>query len=70
MADPAKRRDWLLTRIWSAAMDALAIGLIVLVLTGPYQWYGLTSKRHLGLVLLGAGSAVCAFFLFGLALVF
>ena len=66
MTDPERERDWLLTRIWSAAMDAVAVGLIVLVASGLYLWYRLRRKRRLGLIALGLGLASCAFFLLGL----
>ena len=66
MTDPERERDWVLTRVWSAAMDAVAVGLIVLVLSGLYLWYRLRRKRRLGLLALGLGFGTCAFFLLGL----
>jgi hypothetical protein len=69
MTDPERQRDWWLTVVWSVAMDALALGLLVLVATGLYLWYRLEKKRALGLVALTAGLACCAFFLFGLSLI-
>ncbi len=68
--DPDEARDWLLTRIWSFAMDALAIGLCVMVLTGLYLWYRLAHKRRLGLLAFGSGVACCTFFVFALARIF
>jgi hypothetical protein len=68
--DPDERRDWLMTRIWSFAMDALAIGLCVMVVTGVYLWFQLGQKRWLGLLALGSGVAGCTFFVFGLARIF
>ncbi len=65
MDAPAQSRDWILTRIWSLAMDALAVGLVILVCSGLYLWYRLPSKRATGLVALVAGVACCAFFLYG-----
>jgi hypothetical protein len=70
MDEPRKERDWLLTKMWSVAMDALALGLIVLVVSGLYLWYRFRSKRRLGWMALGLGTASCGFFLFGLALLF
>ena len=70
MNDPGRERDWVLTMIWSIAMDAVALGLIVLVLSGVYLWYRLKKKRLLGLVVLGAGTASCGFFVLGLAQIF
>ena len=68
MDDPAPTRDWLLTKLWSLSMDALAIGLIVLVASGVYLWYrGAGARRRAGLVALTAGVVSCAFFVYGLA---
>jgi len=63
---PAQARDWLLTRLWSLSMDALALGMVVLVGSGLYLWYRRVDTRRSGLVALIAGMACCAFFLFGL----
>ena len=65
MDAPAQSRDWILTRIWSFAMDALAVGLVVLVCSGLYLWYRLPAKRATGLAALVVGVACCAFFLYG-----
>jgi hypothetical protein len=70
MTDETRTRDWWLTRIWSLAMDAVALGLIVLVASGVYLWYHLKAKRALGLLSLGLGLATSAFFLFGLGRMF
>ena len=66
MDEPAPARDWVMTRVWSLTMDALAIGLVVLVFSGLYLWYRRPAKRWPGLVALVAGVASCAFFLYGL----
>lgn len=60
-----EHRDWLLTRLWSIAMDALAVGLIVLVATGIYLWLRLGTKRMSGSVALTLGVIGCALFLYG-----
>ena len=70
MNDPARERDWVLTTIWSIAMDAVALGLMVLVLSGLYLWFRLKKKRLLGLLVLGAGTASCGFFVLGITGVF
>jgi len=66
MGEPAQTRDWILTKIWSLAMDALALGLIALVLSGVYLWLRFRGKRVGGVVALALGVASCAWFLLGL----
>lgn len=66
MGDPTETRDWLLTRVWSLAMDALALGMVILVGTGLCLWWRRGETRRAGLVALVGGAACCAFFLFGL----
>jgi hypothetical protein len=70
LTDPARQRDWVLTRVWSFSMDAVAVGLLVLVSSGLYLWYRLRRKRRLGLLVLGIGTTTCVFFLFGLGRLF
>jgi hypothetical protein len=60
------RRDWLVTTAWVIAMDALSVGLVVMVLGSYYMWWRLTNKRALGLIVLSAGAAACAVFAAGL----
>ena len=60
------RRDWLVTTIWVVAMDALSVGLVVMVLGSYYLWWRLTKTRTLGLLALSAGAAACATFVAGL----
>ncbi len=64
--DPVNRRDWLLTGIWAASMDALAAGIVLLVLSGVYLWWERRDKRIAGLIALGAGCAICGLFIVGL----
>ena len=66
MDDPARMRDWVLTRIWSLAMDALSLGLMILVLSGLYLWYRRGEHRRAGLAMLAIGVGCCAFFVYGL----
>jgi hypothetical protein len=60
------QRNWILTTVWAVSMDALAVGLLVMVLTGVYIWWGTKSKRAPGLLALVAGVAACAWLVFGL----
>ena len=65
--NPAAKRDWILTSIWVVAMDALAIGLLLMVFSSYYMWYRLKQIRLLGWVSWGAGVLSCALFVVGLA---
>ncbi len=60
---PGSRRDWIVTSLWVWAMDALAAGLIVMVLGSYYMWYRLRKRRALGVVALSAGVVSCVLFL-------
>lgn len=64
--DPSFSRDWIMTKVWSFAMDAVALGLLVMVFSSYYMWFRLKPKRRLGMMVLAAGYAVCGFFAFGL----
>ena len=64
--NPDAGRDSSLTSIWVFAMDALAVGLLLMVFSSYYMWYRLKKKRLLGWLTLGAGFAVCGVFVFGL----
>jgi hypothetical protein len=47
-------------------MDAVAVGLIVMVFGSYYMWFNLKQKRRLGAVVLVAGLMGCAMFVRGL----
>jgi len=68
LADARNQRDWILTTIWALAMDALAAGLILMVFSGIYMWYGLIRKRRLGAAALALGVLICLWFAIGLKL--
>lgn len=63
---PASERDWMVTSVWVFAMDALAFGLIVMVLGSYYMWWQLKKKRTLGAFALVAGFATCGVFVAGI----
>lgn len=65
--NPEAKRDWSLTTLWVAAMDALAAGLIFIVLSSYYMWWRLRAKRRAGSFCLAAGVLACGFFAFGLS---
>ena len=62
-----QERDWFMTRIWSASIDAVGVGLILLVISSCYLWYKRKRKRLQGAIILGLGIFLCGFFLFGLS---
>ena len=53
--DPRNSRDWALTYVWAYSMDAVAAGLIFMVLSSVYMWLQLPQKRLLGAISLGLG---------------
>ena len=66
LTDPKNRRDWALTTLWALCMDAVAIGLIVMVGSSYYMWWVLIRKRKLGMVALALGFSTCGLFAIGL----
>jgi hypothetical protein len=62
---PASQRDWIMTSVWVFAMDALAAGLIVMVLGSYYMWWRLKKLKALGVAALAAGFAICGAFVAG-----
>ncbi|OFW28679.1 MAG: hypothetical protein A3H97_14745 [Acidobacteria bacterium RIFCSPLOWO2_02_FULL_65_29] len=64
---PGMYRDWLLTSMWVTAMDALAAGLLIMVIGSYYMWYQLKTKRASGWIALVAGFLSCGWIVFGLA---
>ena len=64
--DPRNRRDWMVTDLWAFSMDAVAAGVLLMVLSSFYMWWSLREKRKLGLVALALGTAVCGLFVTGL----
>jgi hypothetical protein len=65
-----KSRDWVLISVWAYSMDAVAAGLIFMVLSSLYIWFQLPQKRLPGAVVLGLGSLSCGLFCFGLRWLF
>jgi len=66
--DLRNQRDWILTSIWALCMDAVATGLLLMVLGSYYMWWRLRQKRAWGLAMLASGWTVCALFVEGLRL--
>jgi hypothetical protein len=68
--DRRNHRDWLLTSIWAFTMDAVAAGLILMVISSLYMWYRLVHKRVAGMCALVVGILSCGLFCVGLRWVF
>lgn len=68
IGDARNQRDWFLTVLWAFAMDAVAVGLIMMVLGSYYIWWRLSRKRAWGVVALSLGVSTCGLFAFGLRL--
>lgn len=66
MDDPRNRRDWVLTSVWAYSMDAIAIGLVFMVLSSVLMWFKLPQKRAPGAVVLVLGTLLCGWFCVGL----
>jgi hypothetical protein len=69
-ADPVNTRDWGLTTVWALTMDAVALGLIVMVFSSYIMWWQLKPKRRLGVVALMLGVISCAAFISGFRMFF
>ena len=65
-SQPGSQRDWIVTSLWVWAMDALALGLIVMVLGSYYMWWQLKKRKALGVAVLTGGVATCGVFVAGL----
>jgi hypothetical protein len=68
--DSRNKRDWALTYLWAYFMDAVAAGLIFMVLSSIYMWLQLPQKRRLGAMVLGLGCLCCGLFCVGLRWIF
>jgi hypothetical protein len=64
--DPRNERDRILTTIWALSMDAVAAGVILMVLSSLYMWWRLKDKRKGGPIALALGITVCGLFISGL----
>jgi hypothetical protein len=68
--DSRNHRDWILTYVWAYAMDAVATGLIFMVLSSIYMWLKFPDKRRLGIIVLTLGCVSCGLFCIGLRWIF
>jgi hypothetical protein len=68
--DGRNRRDWAVTTVWAFSMDAVAAGLMFMVLSSLYMWFKLPQKRRPGVIVLGFGLLSCGLFCVGLRWLF
>lgn len=61
--DARNTRDWLLTTVWALSMDAVALGLIVMVFSSYIMWYRSRTRRVGGLFALLLGFLSCGAFI-------
>lgn len=66
LTDQRNQREWWATRLWAYSMDAVAAGLIFMVLSSVWLWWAQRQKRALGLAALASGTALCGLFVAGL----
>jgi hypothetical protein len=66
LGDTRNQRDWILTSVWAWTMDAVAAGLILMVLSSYFLWYELPGKRKSEIVVLALGLLSCGLFCVGL----
>ena len=53
--DPTLHQNWWATWIWRFSMDALSGGLVLMVLSGIYIWYGRARQRRSAMLALAFG---------------
>jgi hypothetical protein len=66
LAGSRTRRNWIVTSVWALSMDAVSLGLMVMVVGGYYLWWRLPRRRAWGIVALALGLLCCGAFVFGL----
>jgi len=64
--DNRNGRDWVLTSVWVWTMDAVAVGLILMVMSSLFMWYERPQQRRLGIIVLAVGVLSCGLFCAGL----
>jgi len=61
---PEIRPNWFVTKIWRLVMDAVALGLIFLCISGWIMWYKIRKSYTYGLIVLLLGISGAIFFVF------
>jgi hypothetical protein len=60
----AREANWLITRVWRFAMDAIALAFIALCLTSWFMWYKIRKEYKRSWIALAGGFLVCFYFLY------
>ena len=68
--DDRNQRDWIVTSVWALSMDAVALGLIVMVISSLFMWYELPRKRTTGAIVLSLGFLTSGLLCVGLRFLF
>jgi len=63
--DRVNVRAWPLTTVWVLSMDALAVGLLLMVASSHIMWFRLKAKRRGGVIALVLGVVSCGLFVVG-----
>jgi hypothetical protein len=66
--EPVQERDWIMTRIWSLSIDALSIGLILMIISSLYMGFKIKENRQWVVGSFALGTLACSFFVWGLSL--
>ncbi|MEP7110809.1 MAG: hypothetical protein ABI760_22635 [Ferruginibacter sp.] len=62
--NPDQKPNWLITRTWKFAMDAIAIGFIILCVSSWIMWYKLRKTYTWGPLILISGFCIAIYFVF------
>lgn len=62
--NPSQSPNWVITNIWRFAMDAIAIGLIIICVSSWMMWYQVRKEYKMGYVILISSVITAGYFIF------
>lgn len=62
--NPSQSPNWVITNIWRFAMDAIAIGLIIICVSSWMMWYKVRKEYKMGYVILISSFITAGYFIF------
>ena len=62
--NPSQSPHWVITNIWRFAMDAIAIGLIIICVSSWMMWYKVRKEYKMGYVILISSFITAGYFIF------